>query len=204
MKNKIKKIFSSKTKIVNLIIVLVLFIGGCAVPFETAETLERGKSQTIVGYSPINNLTMKANWGITGYTDIGAGLDLVLPYFLHSLASVSAKQKLLSLDLTNEKKFNLLISGSSGILLAENESPGYYQANSMIGFEGKETLLTIGGGILKDPRYAYDFMHNSYDDEVFRHIFLGLKGRKFMMQMQFVFRGEYKGDIVSLGIAHCK
>ena len=192
-----------KIKIVNFVIALALLLSGCAVPFQNAETLEKGESEAIIGYSPITNLSIRYDKALDGFTDIGFGLDLNIPFMIHSLGFVSGKRKLISFDLSNDNRLNLLISGSAGVLLAEDECPGYYQANGMIGFGKRATFLTIGGGLLKDPRYTYDYMHNSFSDEVLRHMFFGLKVKHFMIQMQFIFRGEYADEIANFGIAYC-
>ncbi len=193
-----------KLKVVGLAIVVLLAFSGCAVPFQTAETLEKGESEGIFGYTPLTNLSIIGNWGLTGYTDIGFGLDLNIPFFLHSLGFVSGKQKLLSLNLPNNNSLNLLVSGSTGILLAEDECPNYYQGNCKVGIKGSKTLFAIGGGILKDPRYTYDLWNNSFSEEVFKHLFIGLKNNHLIIQMHFVSRGEYGDDIVNFGIAYCK
>jgi len=204
MNSKKKKYVYSKIKIINFVVVLFLLLSGCAVPFQNGETLERGESEGILGYTPLNNLSVIYNWGLTGYTDIGFGLELPIPFMLHTMVFASGKQKLLAFDLSNDNRLNILASGSIGAVLAENETPTYYQCNGMVGFKDSTTLLTIGGGILKDPRYSYDFMGNSFRDEVFRHIFIGFKENHFMIQMQFIFRGEYDDNILNFGIAYCK
>ncbi len=199
----IKKFVYLKLKVLSIFVIGLLLLSGCAVPFQTAETLKRGKSEAIAGYSPITNLTLKNTWGITGYTDFGFGLDLVIPFFINSLGYVSGKQKLLSLSLPNDNSLNLLMSGSAGMLLAEDECPNYYQINGMVGIKGNTTLLTIGGGILKDPRYAYDIKHNSFRDEIYKHIFIGFKNGNSVIQAQILFREKY-GEFANIGIGICK
>lgn len=195
----IEKFIYLKLKVLSIFVIGLFLLFGCAVPFQTAETLKRGKSEAIAGYSPITNLTIKNIWVITGYTDFGFGLDLVIPFFINSLGYVSGKQQLLSLGLPDDNSLNLLISGSAGMLLAEDECPNYYQINGMVGIKGNTTLLTIGGGILKDPRYSYDYMHNSFRDKVFKHILFGLRNGNSIVQAQIIYRGTY-GNIVNIGI----
>jgi hypothetical protein len=198
-----KKIAFSNLKILGLAAVILLAFSGCAVPFQKAETLEKGESEIIVGYTPINSLTVEYDRALTGFSDIGLGVDLVIPFLLHSIGFVSAKQNLLSFNLSNNNYLNLLISGSTGVLLADDELPVYYQGNGMIGLESGEVLITIGGGMLKDPRYSYDLMENKFYDEVYKHLFLGLKIRHFLFQIQFISRGDY-GDVANIGMAYCK
>jgi hypothetical protein len=195
-----EKINHLKLKIPNIIIVLFLILSGCAVPFQNAETLEKGEKEGTFGYTPINNITIKAAWGLTGYTDIAIGCDLCLPIPLPSPGYISAKQKLLSLDLTGNAHLNILVSGSIGTVITNNECPSYYDYNVLVGFKGGSALLTLGGGMLKHPWYSYDFMSNSFSDEVCKQFFIGLRGEKTMMQIQIIFDRE-KGNFANVGFA---
>ncbi|MBN1695605.1 hypothetical protein JW879_09475 [candidate division WOR-3 bacterium] len=51
----------------------------------------------------------------------------------------------------------------------------------MVDFGNGEALLTIGGGLLKGPRYSYRYMENEFFDEVYKHIFIGFRIKHFMM-----------------------
>jgi len=86
VKNKLN---SLKIKVLHFAIVLFLIFSGCAVPFETAQNLERGQ------------------FGITGNTDLGFGIDMP---FINTY--LSGKQKLFSFG--EDPRFDLLLSGHTG------------------------------------------------------------------------------------------
>ncbi len=104
VKNKLN---SLKIKVLHFAIVLFLIFSGCAVPFETAQNLERGQGELMLGYSSMLNLTFKGNFGITGNTDLGFGIDMP---FINTY--LSGKQKLFSFG--EDPRFDLLLSGHTG------------------------------------------------------------------------------------------
>ena len=175
-------------------IILFLLFVGCAIPFEIAETLDRGQAELMAGYSSFLNLTVKGNFGITGSTDLGFGVDIPPVN-----AYLTPKQKLLSLG--ENPRFNLLISGAYG-LLSYTDIP-YYHCTLLTGIDniGRE-CITLGGGILQDPRYTFNFLGSpTYSRKKFYHTIIGVSNEKFIMQFQFIYDPqEYNRDKIRVSL----
>lgn len=185
-----------------LIIVIIFFLD-CAVSFQDARILERGKTEGIVGYSPISNFSLRINHGITGCTDLGGGLDIPIPIPFANIF-IFGKQRLFSLG--REPELNVIATGSYGLLFSEDNPPNYYQYSILAGidFGAQEPLFTIGGGILQDPRYSYDFMAGDYHEEKFYYLLGGLTTPGgVMMQIQFIDRID-TGSLINFGIGYIK
>jgi len=171
---------AGRIKVLVLLIVIFLLLAGCAVPFETAKTLECGQAELMAGYSAFCNLTAKGNFGVTGSTDLGFGVDI--PFINTYLA---AKQKLFSFG--SNPAFDLLLSGAYG-LVADTDIP-YYHCTLLAGISDKSgECVTVGLGILQDPRYTFDFFGSPvYSRRKFYHAIFGVSNKKFITQFQFIY-----------------
>lgn len=199
MKLKKNKRNRSKTKIINLFIVLALFLGGCAVPFETADTKNIGESEIIVGYTIPLNLTARADLGVTGYTDLGIGLD-AFGLFLSDDPILcfygTGKQKILSFG--RNPNFNLLVSGGYGVVVTDlnPENIPYYHYTLLLGMEDEINGFLFGIGVLQDPRFSWQIMHAEFSKETYIHAIIGVEIKKMLFQIQTVHKS---GGYINLG-----
>jgi hypothetical protein len=175
-----KKFNSYKVKAFVFVILLFIMFSGCAVPFETAQTLERGQGELLLGYSSLVNLTFKGRFGITGYTDLGFGIDLP---FVNTY--LSAKQKLFSSG--GNPSFDLFLSGAYG-LITDTDIP-YYHCTLLAGINDRMgECFTFGLGILQDPRYTFKLFGSPlYSRETYCHALFGVSGDKVVTQFQIIY-----------------
>lgn len=205
--NKKKKEFTcSKTKLSSLIILLYLLFTGCAVPFETGSTLDMGESEMIIGFIPPLNVATRANLGVSGYTDIGIGLEAGVhlssdPVFC---AYVTAKQKILTLG-TNPH-YNLLLSGAYGVVSTDlnPENVPYYHYTLLLGMEDSNNVVLLGIGILQDPRFSWKLMHEEFSKETYIHALIGVEAGNLLFQIQTVHKKkDYNGrrvEVINFGL----
>ncbi|MBN1693819.1 hypothetical protein JW879_00280 [candidate division WOR-3 bacterium] len=161
-------------------ILLFAMFFGCAVPFETAQTLESGQGELLLGYSSIANLTFKGRFGITGNTDLGFGIDLPLVN-----TYLSAKQKLFSSG--GNPSFDFFLSGAYG-LVSDTDIP-YYHCTLLAGISDKSgECVTFGLGILQDPRYTFNLFGSPlYSRETYCHALFGVSRDKVVTQFQIIY-----------------
>ena len=196
MDSKKKKRGCLKIKITNLIIILALFVGGCAVPFETAGTKNVGEPEFIVGYTAPLTFTAKSDIGVTGYTDLGIGLDMAGLFLGNDPVLCfygTGKQKILSFG--KNPHFNLLVSATCGIVASDlnPENIPYYRYTLLLGIkDGKNSNigLVFGIGFMQDPRYSWEIMHEEFSEETHLHTVMGAENKKFIFQIQTAFKGE--------------
>ncbi len=177
---------------------VIIVTSGCAVPFQYAETINRGQAELIVGYSPFANFSFRSNFGITGITDLGFGFDFSYPPNANSF--LFGRQKIFSYG--RYPNFSLVATGSYGKIYGfEGEQPPpYYQYNLLAGFKSS-SLLTIGGGILQDPRYSFDPFGGGFREEIFYNILFGVANKKgVIFQMQGIVDMKSKRIIANFGI----
>lgn len=187
-----------KTRRLDKTIILLLIFTNCAVPFHSAETLNRGEQKFSRGYSLFNNFSIRYDVGVTGVTDFGLGLDLPIPF--SPLVFCKVKQHLLPLP-PKKKGLKILAVGSVGITTPEIYYY-YYLYGGLLGLRtGKNTLFTLGVAQLKDPRYSYDFFNNKVIEEVYYTVYGGVEFKKYIIQIQYIQRKdpEHSG-IINLGI----
>ncbi len=175
-----RKFNSCKVKAFVFAILLFVIFSGCAVPFETAQTLERGQGELLLGYSSIANLTFKGRFGITGNTDLGFGIDLPLVN-----TYLSAKQKLFSSG--GNPTFELFLSGAYG-LVTDTDIP-YYHCTLLVGINNESMgCVTFGLGILQDPRYTFNLFGSPlYSRETYYHALFGVSRDKVVTQFQIIY-----------------
>ena len=197
MKFKKNKYNCSKTKIVNLFIALALFLGACAVPFETADTKNIGEPEFTVGYTAPLTFTARGDMGVTGYTDLGIGLDaagLLLSDDPVLCFYGTAKQKILSFG--ENPHFNLLASATYGIVASDlnPENIPYYRYTLLLGMKGSDkdngTGFVFGIGVMQDPRYSWEIMHEEFSKETHIHTVMGVENKKYIFQIQTAHKGE--------------
>jgi len=201
MNSKKKKCAYSKIKIINFIVVLFLLLSGCAVPFETANTLNMGKAEGIIGYTLPLNVTARANFGVSGYTDIGIGLEVGghLSNDPVLCAYGTGKQKILSLGINPH--YNILISGAYGVVASDlnPENIPYYHYTLLLGMEDEISGFLFGAGILQDPRFSWKLMHEEFSQETYIHTVMGVETKKLLFQIQTVHKGSSGGGYINFG-----
>jgi hypothetical protein len=194
-----------KIKIVNLVVALALLLSNCAVPFETADTQEMGKAESIIGYTAPLNITARTNFGVTGYTDLGIGLDMGAHLSSDPVFCLygTGKQKILTFG--KDPHYNLFISGAYGIVSTElnPEKIPYYHYTLLLGIEDNDVGLSLGIGILQDPRYSWELMHEDFSKENYIQILMGIEIGKFLFQTQIVYGKDsngYTDEFLSFGL----
>ncbi len=201
MGTKKEKCVRSKIEIINLAIILLLLLSGCAVPFETADTQEMGKFESIIGYTAPLTFTTKANLGITGYTDIGIGLEVGAHLSNDPVlcAYGTGKQKILSLG--KNLHYNILISGAYGVVASDlnPENIPYYHYTLLLGMEDEISGFVFGIGILQDPRFSWKLMHEEFSQETYIHALMGMETSRFLFQIQTVHQGSSGGGYINFG-----
>jgi hypothetical protein len=198
MELKKNKRSRSKTEIVSLITVLALFLGGCAVPFETVDTKNVGETEVIVGYTIPSNFAARADIGVTGYTDLGIGLeagghlgrDAVLCAYL------TGKQKILTFE--ERLNYNILISGAYGVVATDlnPENIPYYHYTLLLSMGDEISAFIFGIGVLQDPRFSWTLMHEEFSKEKYIHAVMGAETRKLLFQVQTVHKS---GGYINFG-----
>ncbi len=198
MDSKKKKCVYSKIKIINFVIVLFLVLSGCAVPFETANTLKAGKAENIIGYTAPLNVTARTNFGVTGYTDLGIGLDMGAHLSSDPVFCLygTGKQKILSFG--RNPNFNLLVSGAYGVVVTDlnPENIPYYHYTLLLGMENEINGFLFGIGVLQDPRFSWKIMHEEFSKETYIHAIIGVEIRKMLFQIQTVHKS---GGYINFG-----
>jgi len=195
---ELKKNKNSRTKTANLTISLVLLLVGCAVPFETADTKNIGESEIIVGYTVPLNVTARTNFGVTGYTDLGIGLDMGAHLSSDPVFCLygTGKQKILNFG--GNPNFNLLVSGAYGLVATDlnPENIPYYHYTLLLGMENEINGLTFGIGVLQDPRFSWEIMHEEFSKEKYIHAIIGVEIKKMLFQIQTVHKS---GGYINFG-----
>lgn len=174
-----------------------MILSGCAVPFETADTLEKGKAEAIIGFTPPLNFATRANFGVSGYTDLGIGLEAGAHLSSDPVlcAYVTGKQKILTLG--KELHYNLLISGAYGVVATDlnPENITYHHYTLLLGMEDTNNVFLFGIGVLQDPRFSWKLMHEEFSKENYIHSLIGIEAGKLLFQIQAVLkRRDYNGS----------
>jgi len=198
MNSKNKKSDFSQIKTLGPVVVLFLLFTGCAVPFETANTLKAGKAENIIGYTAPLNVTARTNFGVTGYTDLGIGLDMGGHLSSDPVFCLygTGKQKILSFG--RNPNFNLLVSGAYGVVVTDlnPENIPYYHYTLLLGMENEINGFLFGIGVLQDPRFSWKIMHEEFSKETYIHAIIGVEIRKMLFQIQTVHKS---GGYINFG-----
>ncbi len=201
MNNKKNIIPFFKEKSLILIVALFLILSGCAVPFETTDTKNPGESEVIFGYTPPLNFTTRADLGVTGYTDIGVGLEVCghLSNDPVLCAYVTGKQKILTFG--KDLHYNILISGAYGTVATDlnPENIPYYHYTLLLGMEDAINGFLFGIGVLQDPRFSWKLMHEEFSKETYIHSVMGVETKKLLFQIQTVHKIKDSGEYISCG-----
>jgi len=189
----------SKMKIVNFIVALFLLLSGCAVPFETADIHKIGEFEGIIGYTAPLTFTAKENLGLTGYTDLGIGFDMAGAFSEDAVLCFygTGKQKILSISAGENihgqvLHYNLLVSGAYGIVFTDLNPAKipYYHYTLLLGMENDNNGFLFGIGVLHDPRYSWELMHEEFSEETHIQAIIGIEINKFLFQIQTAHKGR--------------
>jgi hypothetical protein len=73
-----------------------------------------------------------------------------------------------------------------------------------LGIEEVTTAILLGIGILQDPRYSWELMHEEFSKETYVQMLIGIEINKFLIQTQLVYKGEDSDrdsdQFISLGV----
>ncbi len=164
--------------------ILFLLLGGCTITFQRGDTLRKGEMEQVFGYTTGENIEYYVLYGLTGITDIGAGIDMF--FFLYAPAGcypfIHGKQKVFQFN-----NISLVLYGKAGLPVYSWEPElYYYQWDALLGIKEEELILTCGVGQLYTPLYWYDLWEGFVTPKPIPHFYFSfLFNQKFYIEWNF-------------------